>query len=177
MVPKTLKQLQEARAAVAELEQVVAEELNQELAQLHESYGFADVETFVIAIREATGGRQRRGRRGPRGRKAVAAEGGPRRGRRRRAKITAAMRGEVKRLAKQGKTGREIAAEVGISLPSVQNIKKEAGLVKARGGTKAKVKDAPKPKVTKTKRRGKKRAAKAPAAKSSAPEAAAPKSE
>jgi hypothetical protein len=32
-----------------------------------------------------------------------------------------------------GQSGAEIAKAFGISLPSVQNIKKEAGLVKARG--------------------------------------------
>lgn len=40
---------------------------------------------------------------------------------------------EVGKLAKDGKTGNEIAAAVGISLPSVQNIKKKLGLVTKRG--------------------------------------------
>jgi transposase len=32
----------------------------------------------------------------------------------------------------EGKSGAEISKSLGLSLPSVQNIKKEAGLVKAR---------------------------------------------
>jgi len=43
----------------------------------------------------------------------------------------------VKKLAKAGKTGSAIAEELGISLPSVQNIKKALGLVKARKPKKA----------------------------------------
>jgi hypothetical protein len=45
--------------------------------------------------------------------------------------ITDETRAKVKALVEAGKTGAEIAAEVGISLPSVQNIKKALGLVKA----------------------------------------------
>jgi hypothetical protein len=38
----------------------------------------------------------------------------------------------VKRLVESGKTGAQIARTLRISLPSVQNIKKALGLVKAR---------------------------------------------
>jgi DNA-binding CsgD family transcriptional regulator len=38
----------------------------------------------------------------------------------------------VKKLVGAGKTGSEIAKSLGISLPSVQNIKKALGLVKSR---------------------------------------------
>ena len=57
-------------------------------------------------------------------------------GRRRRAKITDETRDELKKLVQAGKTGNEIAKTLGISLPSVQNIKKALGLV--RGGGKKK---------------------------------------
>ena len=49
------------------------------------------------------------------------------------AKITDQTRSEVKKLVEGGKTGAEIAKALKISLPSVQNIKKALGLVKARG--------------------------------------------
>jgi len=42
------------------------------------------------------------------------------------------MKQELKALVGQGKTGAVIAKTLGISLPSVQNIKKELGLVQAR---------------------------------------------
>lgn len=65
-----------------------------------------------------------------------ARKGRPAKGQKRgkRAKITDEMKDQVKKLAGEGKTGAEIAKAVGISLPSVQNIKKAAGLVKARKG-------------------------------------------
>ena len=52
--------------------------------------------------------------------------------RRRRAVITDETRASVKKLVESGKTGGEIAKSLGISLPSVQNIKKALGLVKKR---------------------------------------------
>ena len=52
--------------------------------------------------------------------------------RRSRAVITDETRAQVKKMVNDGKTGSQIAAELGISLPSVQNIKKAAGLVKKR---------------------------------------------
>ena len=61
--------------------------------------------------------------------KAKAAGGGRRR---KRAKITDETREQVKKMVAEGKTGAEIAKTVGISLPSVQNIKKAAGLVNQR---------------------------------------------
>ncbi len=49
-----------------------------------------------------------------------------------RAVITDATRAQVKKLVNQNRTAGEIAKAVGISMPSVQNIKKALGLVKAR---------------------------------------------
>ena len=46
--------------------------------------------------------------------------------------ITDQTRSQVKKMVNDGKTGAEIAKAVGISLPSVQNIKKALGLVKER---------------------------------------------
>ena len=51
---------------------------------------------------------------------------------RKRAKITAEVIAKVKALVVKNKTGNEIAKEVGISLPSVGNIKKKLGLVRAK---------------------------------------------
>jgi len=47
-------------------------------------------------------------------------------------KITPEIKSQVIALVQAGRTGAEIAKEICISLPSVQNIKKEAGLVKAK---------------------------------------------
>lgn len=63
--------------------------------------------------------------------KAPKAEKGGKR-RRKRAKITDETRAKVKELVQAGKTGADIAKTLGISLPSVQNIKSAAGLVNKR---------------------------------------------
>lgn len=121
MVTNKIKQLEATKAKLAKLEKSVAAELHRELAGLHLAYGFQTVESFVKGVRAAAVG-------GRRGRAAKPAA----RKRRRRAVITDATRAAVKKLTEAGKTGGQIAREVRISLPSVQNIKKALGLVKAR---------------------------------------------
>lgn len=127
MVSDKLKELEAARAKVAALEQSIAAERNQALAALPAQFGFPDAETFIAAIKAATGTRRAR----PKGARVPAAKAGAGK-RRKRAKITDATRAEVKKLVEAGKSGGEIAKAVGISLPSVQNIKAALGLVKKR---------------------------------------------
>ncbi|MGH7959448.1 MAG: helix-turn-helix domain-containing protein, partial [Opitutaceae bacterium] len=110
------------------LEQSIAAERNQELAALPAQFGFPDAASFIAAVKAATGAR--------RGRRPKAKSAGQARAttgkRRKRAKITDATRAEVKKLVEAGKSGTEIAKAVGISLPSVQNVKAQLGLVKKR---------------------------------------------
>lgn len=126
MITDKLKELAATRARLAELEQSIATERNAELAALPSRYGFESVDAFIAAVRAAGG--KRRGRKP--GAKAAAAKPGGKR--RKRATITDEMRAEVKKLVEAGKTGPEIAKTVGISAPSVANIKKALGLVKKR---------------------------------------------
>lgn len=130
MLTDKLKALEATRAKLAELEDSVATELNKELAALPAKYGFDNVAAFLNAVKAATGGGG--GGRGRKAGKAKAAAGTGGGKRRKRAVITAETKAKVKSLVEGGKTGTEIAKAVGISLPSVQNIKKELGLVKAR---------------------------------------------
>jgi DNA invertase Pin-like site-specific DNA recombinase len=127
IVSANLKKLAEARVKLASLEQAVQAELKKELAALPAKFGFGSAEEFVQAVRTATGGR---GRGRPPG--STGKRGGPGKKRRHRAVITDATRSQVKKMVDAGKTGSQIAKEVGISLPSVQNIKKALGLVKKR---------------------------------------------
>lgn len=121
MVTDKIKALAVSKAKVAELEKSIATELDRELAALPGKYGFDSLPAFFSAVRSASRGKLRGG-------KSVAAGGK----RRKRAVITADTKAKVKSLVEAGKTGAEIAKAVGISLPSVQNIKKDLGLVKAR---------------------------------------------
>lgn len=122
MITNKIKELAATRAKMLNLEKTIATQLNRELAALPSKYGFESVAEFVKAVKAASGGRARGA-----GKKAKAAKK-----RRSRAVITDATRAQVKKLVEAGKTGGEIAKEVGISLPSVHNIKKALGLVQKR---------------------------------------------
>jgi hypothetical protein len=128
MVTSKIKRLAAVREKLAQLELAIETELPQELFGLHEKYGFADVKSFIKAIRSAArGGSPRKGRKPGRPKKAAAV-----RKTRKRAVITDAIRAKVKKLVRAGKSASQIAKTVKISLPSVQNIKKAFGLVKSR---------------------------------------------
>jgi hypothetical protein len=126
MITENLKELEAARAKVAELEKTVADQMTQELASLPAKYGFADLNKFIAALKSAAGVSRKSGVARVAKAKAPAVAGG----RRKRAVITDETRAELKRLVEAGKTGSEIAQTLGISVPSVQNIKKALGLVK-----------------------------------------------
>jgi len=125
MVTDKIKTLAITRARVAELEKSIAAELNRELAALPAKYGFQSLPDFFEAVRAASRGKARGGSKAS----SKAAGSGKRR---KRAVITNDTKAKVKSMVEAGKTGAEIAKAAGISLPSVQNIKKDLGLVKAR---------------------------------------------
>jgi hypothetical protein len=125
MVTNQIKQLEATKAKIVSLEKSIAKRLHRELASLHAKYGFDSLAEFTKALKEASG-------LGGKGRKGRPAKAGSKAKRRRRAVITDDTRASVKKLVETGKTGSQIAKSLGISLPSVQNIKKAQGLVKAR---------------------------------------------
>ncbi len=130
MVTDTVKELQAAKAKVIALEQSLAKDLHQKLAKLPSEFGFDSLPAFFKAVKAAAGGR-----RGPKAAAKVAGKPGkPAKAKRsKRARLTPELKDKVKVAVNAGKTGSAIAKEFGISVPSVQNIKKEFGLVKKRG--------------------------------------------
>ena len=130
MLTDKLKALQATKAKLAELQESVAAELNKELAALPARYGFDNVPAFVKAVQNASRGGGKAPRAAAKSSSAKPASGGGKR--RKRAVITPETRAKVKAMVEDGKTGGEIAKAVGISLPSVQNIKKALGLVEER---------------------------------------------
>jgi DNA invertase Pin-like site-specific DNA recombinase len=125
MVTNQIKELEATKAKIVNLEKSIAKRLHRELASLHAKYGFDSLGEFTRALKAAAGAGGK-GRRSRPGKAAGTAK------RRRRAVITDETRASVKKLVESGKTGSQIAKSLGISLPSVQNIKKAQGLVKAR---------------------------------------------
>lgn len=129
MINDTIKRLEAARAKVSALEANLATERSKELSSLPARFGFGSATEFANAVLAASEGVV-----APKvatvakvAKVAKAASG-----KRHRAVITAETKAQVKTLVEGGKTGAEIAKALHISLPSVQNIKKELGLVKAR---------------------------------------------
>ena len=124
MIENKLKEIEAAKARIAALEKSLAAEMNRELASLPRKYGFVSVKAFARAVRAAVGksGGIFPGKKGAGGTKT-----------RKRAVITDDTRAEVKRMVDDGKSGAAIAKTLKISMPTVQNIKKALGLVKARG--------------------------------------------
>ena len=118
MVTDKIKQLTDYQNKVAALEKEIAKERARTLATLHGKYGFKSAAELIKAIRAATGGGGKRS--------------GLKRGHRKHARITPELRGQIKAALEGGKTGGQVAEAFGVSLPSVYNIKKAAGLVKAR---------------------------------------------
>ncbi len=97
---------------------------NGKLLKLPGKFGFKSMDAFIGALQAAAGGRQAKL---PAAGKAMKAAG-----RKPRAKITPETKAKVKAMVGHEKTGAEIAQALNISLPSVQNIKKELGLVQKR---------------------------------------------
>lgn len=119
MINDLLKEIEAVRAKLAALESTHETELKKELKALPSHYGFATTKAFAKAVKAAAGGHSPGAK-------------GAGKTRRTRVRITDAIRADVKRLVAADKTGAEIARALGISLPSVQNVKKALGLVKKR---------------------------------------------
>jgi hypothetical protein len=132
MVTEKIQELAALQAKAAKLQAAIESQRTSELAALPANYGYASLNDFIKALKAAAASGGKRGRRGPKARAAKAAKKKAG-GRRKRAKITAELKDKVKSAVEAGKTGAAIAKEFGISVPSVQNIKKELGLVKKRG--------------------------------------------
>ncbi|HWA09468.1 MAG TPA: helix-turn-helix domain-containing protein [Opitutaceae bacterium] len=102
----------------ARLTAKLEKQASKRLLALPGQLGFGSVDELVAALKRTAAGKTK----GP-------AKAGKRR---KRAVITDKTRDAVKKLTEEGKTGAAIAKVLKISLPSVQNIKKALGLVKAR---------------------------------------------
>lgn len=128
MILNKIKALKAEQQKIARQQAAIEAKFNAQLAALPVQFGFESADEFIAAVKAAADGAGRKIKAGGAKRGRPAGGGG----RRKRTKITDEMRTQVGDLVKAGKTNEEVAQEVGISAPSVQNIKKQLGLVKAR---------------------------------------------
>lgn len=125
-----IAKLQKAKAELAQTEAKLAADRVSALSKLHSEYGYSNLNEFIKALKGAAG-KAGKGKKGKAAKPAKVAKPA-KAAKRTRAKITAELKQQVIAAVQSGQSGAEIANTFGISLPSVQNIKKEAGLVKAR---------------------------------------------
>jgi hypothetical protein len=123
MLSKKLKELQAARDRLASLEKT----MEAELAALPAQFGFDSAQAFADAVVKASAGGARPARKAGRRKAATKPKG-----KRKRSVVTDELRTQVKQLAEAGQTGAQIKAATGLSLPTIQNIKKAFGMVKSR---------------------------------------------
>lgn len=118
----TLEKLKAAKERVSALEQKLAAERQESLASLHEAVGYDSRAALIDALEQLGGVRRAL----PSG--SVTAN----KPRGKRTRITPEMRAAIIKELKAGKKGVAVAAQFGISNPSLHNIKKAAGMVKGR---------------------------------------------
>ena len=127
MITETLKQIADAKVKLANLEKKAATETAKQLKELHKSLGYDTRAELIAALQGLEGGKVKRGRKA----KAASAPTGTKK-RAKRTRITEELKAEVIAAVKAGDKGTAIAKKFGISVPSLQNIKKAAGLTKTR---------------------------------------------
>jgi hypothetical protein len=127
MLTPKMQQLATYKAKVEKLEKSISAERVALLRRIHTEAGFDSREELIAALRELGGG----GKRGPKPGKGA---GKGRGGRKKRATITTELRDQIIAAVKAGGTGNAVASKYGVSLPTVQNIKRDAGLTKKRKG-------------------------------------------
>jgi len=108
MATDKAKALEEYKNKIAELEAEIEAERIQKLATLHESVGLASTADLIEAL-QSLGSKAKKGK---------------------RARITPAMKEQIGKALKSGEKGSAVARQFGVSVPTIQNIKKELGLVK-----------------------------------------------
>lgn len=128
MNPTEFNKLAQYQQEVARLQKGLTK-FNQKLVALPAKYGFKSMDELIDALRRAAAGAGQAPRKA---RSTSSGQAGGAKSKRKRAKITPEVKEKVKAMVKEEKTGAEISKKLGISLPSVQNIKKELGLVKKR---------------------------------------------
>lgn len=135
-----LKTIAAYKSKISALEKEVAAERQKKLVSLHKEVDLESTEALISALKGL--------KKSPRKARA------PKKGKRTR--ITPAIKAGVGQAVKAGKKGAEIARDFGISIPSIQNIKKELGLVKKRPSKKVAKKVAKKAAKKKAKKAAKK---------------------
>jgi len=130
MLSSKIKELADYKAKIVELEKVVLEEREAALARAHADLGFASRADLIKALKALEKAGPKRGRK----KSAKPAAPAAKKARRKRTTITPELRDSILAAVKGGGTGSAVAKKFGVSLPTVQNIKRAAGLTRGAAG-------------------------------------------
>lgn len=126
MLSSKIKELADYKAKIMELEKAVLEEREAALARAHSDLGFASRADLIKALRALDKAGPKRARR----KASKASAPAEKKSRRKRTTITPELRDSILAAVKEGGTGNAVAKRFGVSLPTVQNIKRAAGLTR-----------------------------------------------
>ncbi|MCH6256584.1 hypothetical protein MLD52_08510 [Puniceicoccaceae bacterium K14] len=121
MISETLKEIAGYEAKIASLQKKVESDRRKELASLHKKVGFDKRADLIACLMELENKKPSRVSYSKAGKT-----------RAKRTRITDSLRADIIKAVKKGEKGVEVAARFGVSIPTLHNIKKAAGLVKAR---------------------------------------------
>ena len=133
MFNEQIAKLEKAKSELLQMEAKLAAERIAALAKLPSEFGFTSLGDFIKALKLSVRGSGNAITKAKK--KATTVDARVTKGK--RVKITEEIKQQVKILVEQGKTGHDIASELGISAPSVQNIKRTLGMVKVRSAISA----------------------------------------
>jgi hypothetical protein len=119
MVDELVRKLHKKQAEVEALRRQLQNEQRKRLGTLHQEFGFETVDELIVALRTARAGAQKN-----------TARSGSRISK--RARLTPAMKDQIKAALASGKKGAAVAREFGISYPTLHKLKTQLGLVKKR---------------------------------------------
>ena len=114
---KALAEIAMYKKKLAQLEKQVSKS-NRKLLALPAKFGFKNISELIQALLAAGSSSAKQSELSD--------------GKRTRSKLTPEIKTQVKSMVDANKTGKDISRILGISVPSVQNIKKELGLVQVR---------------------------------------------
>ncbi len=125
MLSARIKEIELYKSKIAGLEKkIVAEQ--KKLSSLHTKLGYSSRAELIKALMVLGPS----GKSGNKGRKASKSTGAQ--GRRKRTTITPKLKASIVKALKAGGKGITVAKDFGVSVPTIQNIKTEAGLIKKR---------------------------------------------
>lgn len=152
MITDTLKAIADTKNKLADLEKKAAAEIQKQLVNLHKDVGYESRAELIAALKgldgvvpakrgrkpnaekaAAAGEKPAKAAKAPKAPKAEKAAKAPGKKRAKRARITDEMKAQIIEAVNAGAKGKDIAKQFGISVPSLQNIKRDAGLIKTRG--------------------------------------------